>query len=397
VRRLSACAAASDGRSPTTAVTRAAVSGALSPWRSRRSAWARARRVRRLGQPAAGRGMRPPVATSRGGRARRCRSDGAARAGRGVRPVQVVQDDHERPALGCVDDGSADRLPGGEAVRQLCGCRARSGAPARPSRTDVHGHSGGAPSSCEQRPTRTSARGRAPPVPAPRTAATCRSPAPRRAPLPAACPAPRGREVQRAARQPTSGPRAARGAPRTGRVRRCSAPGPATPPGAGPRPPAAAARAPGPCRARPPAAAARRAARPAPRPCRPARVSASTRSAQSRSRSGMQPGQPFQLAGRPGSVALGQADQRLQLARRRVQSSRRARSATTPAHRRGPRTAAPRHRPAACSSSARASRTGTAPGGAVRSSHQRREQAARAGHRLLEAGRVERLGGQRRR
>jgi len=39
----------------------------------------------------------------------------------GVRPVQVVQDDHQRPGLGGVDDGPADRLPGREAVRQLRG------------------------------------------------------------------------------------------------------------------------------------------------------------------------------------------------------------------------------------------------------------------------------------
>jgi hypothetical protein len=153
VRRLSASASRSDGRSPTTASTSAAVSGAGEPLQLQRRAWARASDSAASARRPVGAGWERQVATtsSRAGEAvssrwRRTRRDDGSDQCRSSRTTTSVR----VRAASTTAHRTASQVenPSDGSTR----CERRSGAPSSPSSTDVHGHSGGAPSSWEQRP-----------------------------------------------------------------------------------------------------------------------------------------------------------------------------------------------------------------------------------------------------
>ena len=180
-----------------------------SPARSRRTACRRASASATSASGPVGSGCgarsRPPAA------GRRCAVSASSRSTRrrgDVGPVQVVEDHQQgarprrRPRTRPIRSRERNSLARRPARRRP----PRAASPSRSS-TCCHGQSGGAPSSCEQRPTSTDARRPRPPPPARRTAGTCRCPGHRSARRTSARPS------RAAPARPGAPPRSGRGRP----------------------------------------------------------------------------------------------------------------------------------------------------------------------------------------
>ena len=335
-----------------------------SPVSSRRTACRRASASATSASAPVGSGWERQVASTSSGSSVAVSASSRSTRKRGhVGPVQVVEDDQARPFAGRVADGPHQELAGAELGAALGGfVRLAAGMPAPSlSSTCCHGHSGGAPSSCEHRPTSTST---------PRARATAASSAlSRDLPMPgspvstAYVAAPAAAVSSAPSRAARSGSRPTIGQAATGRPRGW-APGPARR-RAGRRPGAAA------CRGDPlelgvlaehgglqvaqpgagsrPSSSARtvrtRLSTSRASACRPARASASARRCQSRSRSGWAAVSASSSAATvPWWPSASSASIRCSSATSRSPSSR-ARSATACGASRARRTASPARAP----------------------------------------------------